>query len=89
MSSEALVYFLRGALALGAAVAGLVFFRFWKRTRDRFFVFFALAFWLLSINWLALGLLAFPTETRHQVFVLRLVAFVLIIVAVVDKNRRA
>jgi hypothetical protein len=76
-----------GALAMACWVAGLFFLRFWRLSRDRLFVFFVLAFWLLALNWLGLGLLSGP-ETRHQVTWLRLIAFSLIIVGIVDKNRR-
>jgi hypothetical protein len=76
-----------GALAMACWVAGLFFLRFWRLSRDRLFVFFVLAFWLLALNWLGLGLLSGP-ETRHQVTVLRFIAFSLIIIGIVDKNRR-
>jgi hypothetical protein len=42
--------FLSGAITMGCATAGLFFLRFWKRTRDRLFIAFALAFWLLAIG---------------------------------------
>ena len=38
---------LMGAIAAGWLVAGLFFFRFWRQTRDRFFLWFALSFWLV------------------------------------------
>ena len=37
-----------GALAMACWVAGLFFLRFWRLSRDRLFVFFVLAFWLLT-----------------------------------------
>lgn len=81
--------FLRGALSMSAWLAGLFFLRFWRVTRDRFFVFMSIAFWMLGLNWLGLVLLNVAVESRHQVYVLRLLAFVLIIIGVIDKNRRA
>ena len=79
--------FLLGALVMGCAVVGAFFLRFWRRTRDRLFLIFALAFWLLGINWLLLAF--FQTdETRTWLYVLRLVAFCLIIYGIVDKNRQ-
>lgn len=80
---------LLGALAMAAWIAGLFFLRFWRASRDRLFVFFALAFWLLAINWLARALIRWEPSAQHEVFLLRLVAFTLIIVGVIDKNRRA
>jgi hypothetical protein len=80
--------FLWGALAMSGWIAGLFFLKFWRVSGDRLFVFFFLAFSMLALNWLGLALVPSVTETRHQVFILRLLAFVLIIVGVVDKNRR-
>ena len=78
--------YLNGALAAVAAIIGLFFIRFWRLTRDRFFVFFAAAFWIMAANWSAIAWLA-TDETRHYFYLVRLVAFVLILVAIVDKNR--
>ncbi|HEU5074380.1 MAG TPA: DUF5985 family protein [Polyangiaceae bacterium] len=80
---------IHGGLSIAAWVAGLFFLRFWALSRDRLFVYFCIAFWLLGLNWLGLAVIHWVPETRHQVFVLRLLAFVLIIVGVVEKNRRA
>ncbi len=81
--------FLWGALAMGCWVAGLCFFRFWRVTRERLFLFLGSAFWVLVLNWTGLAFVPREDETRHYVFVLRLIAFVLIIVGIIDKNRRA
>jgi hypothetical protein len=81
--------FLWGALSLASAVAGLFFFRFWILTRDRFFVFFALAFWTLALHWTGLGIADPGIETRHYLFLVRLLAFILIIAGILDKNRSA
>jgi uncharacterized protein DUF5985 len=80
--------FLWGALAMAGWVAGLFFLRFWRSTRDRLFLFLCLAFWVLSLSWVGLGLHQASTETHYSHFVLRLAAFVLIIVGIIDKNRR-
>jgi hypothetical protein len=89
MNDEMLQAFLRGALSMGCFVIGLFFLEYRKRTRDRLFVFFALAFWLLSAHWVALTVAAPPFETRHHLFVVRLVAFLSLVVGIVDKNRRS
>jgi hypothetical protein len=81
--------FLWGALVMGSAVASMFFFRFWRSSRDRLFLFFALAFALLGASWAWIATGTPQAETRHYAYVLRLLAFVLIIVAIVDKNRRA
>ena len=79
---------LGGAVALAAAVASLFFLRFWRDSRDRLFLFFCLAFVALGINWLALACTPHASETNGKAFVPRLVAFLLIIVGIIDKNRR-
>jgi len=78
--------FLWGALTMAAAIAGLIFLRSWKLTRDRLFLFFSLAFWVFALNWLALATVSI--ESRYFIYLLRLFGFALIIVAIVDKNRR-
>jgi hypothetical protein len=83
-----MVIFLQGAVAMGCAVAGLFFLRFWRDSRDRLFRWFALAFWVLALSYALLGLIAFATEWRVYVFVLRLLAFSLILFGIYEKNRR-
>jgi hypothetical protein len=87
MEQDPMKLFLWGAAALGCAAVGLFFLRFWRETRDRFFVIFALAFWVLAADWLALAVVNPPSESRHYFYILRLVAFVAIIAAIIDKNR--
>ena len=80
--------FLLGLLVMACAVAGLMFLRFWRKTRDRLFAIFAGAFWLLALNWMALAF-THEDELRTALYAVRLVAFVLILVAIIDKNRTA
>jgi hypothetical protein len=87
MTSSELNLFLWGASAATSATAGLFFLRFWRETGDRFFALFAMAFWALSINWTGLAITDPPDEARTLFYLVRLLAFVLIIGAVVDKNR--
>jgi hypothetical protein len=79
--------FLSGGVAFGFFVCAMFFLRFWRRTRDEFFVAFALAFGLLGVNQTVLALTNIPTEERGAVFLLRLAAFGLILVAIIRKNR--
>ena len=83
--------FLLGAAVMACGVTGLFFLRFWRRTRDRLFVMFAAAFWLLGLNWMLLVFTTDPEfETRRVLlYTIRLLAFALIIVAIIDKNRAA
>lgn len=78
---------LMGSIAMGWAVAGLFFFRFWRHTRDRFFLFFAASFWIESVNRLALGVWANASETHPVFYGIRLVAYGLILLAIWQKNR--
>lgn len=75
-----------GAIVMGYAVAGLFFLRFWRQTRDRLFLIFAIAFWLLGLQRLALALSADLVEAHTGLYLLRLFAFLLILLAIVDKN---
>jgi hypothetical protein len=84
-----MVDFLSGAITMGFFVAGLFFLRFWKRTHERLFIAFALAFWLLGLSQALLALGGIPIESRSWVYLLRLGAFLLIIVSIWRKNARA
>jgi hypothetical protein len=77
-----------GILFTGQAVIGLFFFRFWLTSRDRLFALFAVAFWLLAIQRLLLAVTQTFFEDQAVFYLLRLLAFVVILVAIIDKNRR-
>ena len=83
-----LIDFLSGAITMGFIVAGLFFLRFWRRTRDTLFVAFALAFWLLGLGQALLSFTDIPVEERSWLYLLRLAAFLLILVSIWRKNRR-
>jgi hypothetical protein len=80
--------FLYGAAGMACAIIGLFFWRFWRQTLDRLFLAFALAFWMLAIDRTVLGLVVLANEWREYVFLLRLIAFCLILAGIVEKNRR-
>ena len=75
-----------GAIAMGYAVASVFFLRFWATTRDRLFLAFAGAFALMALNQGLPALLNIPREEQSNFYLLRLVAFLLIIFAIVAKN---
>jgi hypothetical protein len=81
------VVFLQGFSAAAAVIAGLLFLRFWRESHDRLFAFFGAAFWLMAASWALLGLISPTEETRPYIYLIRLAAFLLIIFAIVDKNR--
>lgn len=78
---------LSGILTAGYALAGLHFLKFRQKTGDRLFLIFAIAFWVLAIQRVSLVLLSDVEEAIVYLYMLRVVAFVLIIGAIVDKNR--
>lgn len=81
--------FLSGMAAAGSLGVGLIFVRLWRDTSDRFFALFGVAFWVLALDWVALAWAAPGTEHRHYFYVPRFIAFLLIIAAIIDKNRPA
>jgi hypothetical protein len=81
--------FLSGAVAFGFFVCGLFFLRFWRRTHDELFLAFALAFGLLGLGQGILALANIPTEEKGSIYLLRLAAFALILIAILRKNRSA
>jgi len=84
-----LAIFLSGAVAFGYVVCGLFFLRFYRPTRDPLFLSFACAFFLLGVGQTVLTLWQLPTEERYPIFLIRLAAYTLIILAILRKNRSA
>ena len=78
--------FVFGLITMGYVVAGLFFLKFWQRSRDPLFAIFAVAFWLLALNQAVLVVFALPREEQSWAYLLRLAAFILIIVAIIYKN---
>jgi NhaP-type Na+/H+ or K+/H+ antiporter len=72
-----------------ASLAVAVFLvRFYHTSRERLFALFAGAFGVLALHWALLGILPLQGEHRPLAYILRLLAFLLILVAIIDKNRR-
>lgn len=80
--------FLGGAISMGFLVAALFFLKFWRATRDRLFLFFAAAFFILIVERVVREGMEIQTEWVPYVYMIRLAAFVVIILAILDKNRR-
>jgi hypothetical protein len=78
---------LMGAIAVGWLVVGLFFFRFWHHTRDRFFLYFALSFWIEAANRVVLGVLAGSDESDPVIYGVRVISYGLILMAIWQKNR--
>lgn len=85
--------FLSGILVLGLIACGIFFFKYWLATRDRLFVCFSLAFWLLALQRILLVALHVRLgvdvdEKAILYYSIRCAAFLLILFAIVDKGRR-
>jgi hypothetical protein len=83
-----LTHLLYSASAMGCVTAGLFFLRFWRRSSDRLFLIFALAFWVLALNWITLVAVPVAAERHHFAYGIRLAAFALLLGGIIDKNRR-
>jgi hypothetical protein len=81
--------FSAGLITMGYLIAGLFFFRFWRRTGDRLFATFGCAFLLFALNQALVALSGLPREETSWFYLLRLAGFGLIIFAVVAKNARS
>ena len=79
---------LLGAIAMACLIAGLFFFRFWKQTRDRFFLFFAISFFIEGVNRAALGLSSNPNEGQPFFYFVRFLSYIFIVFAILHKNQR-
>jgi hypothetical protein len=79
--------FLSGAISLASLVVALVFLRFWRSTRDTFFLFFALSFAMESAS-RAASVFLLVADDNPMFYATRVIAYGLIIVAIWQKNRR-
>lgn len=82
-----MVLMLSGAMVTAYLIAGVFFLRFWRETGERLFAIFAVAFWLLALQRMSLSLAAPEIGNAIWPYVVRLAAFLLILYAIVDKNR--
>ena len=78
-----------GALTMSCFTASLFFLKFWKETKDRFFLFFSLSFLFEGLTRIVLWLNYYSDEQEPLFYLARLVAFLLIVFAVIDKNIHA
>lgn len=84
-----MIEFLAGAVTLGYVVAAGFFLRYWRKTADRLFLAFALAFIMFALNQLLGTALAVVTEPNSLIYILRVLGFILILGAIVDKNTQS
>lgn len=82
--------FVAGLLVMAYAVAALFFGRFYRVSGDRLFLFFAAGFALLAVQRLSLAFATLPVWLPLPLttyYVLRLAAFLVILIGILDKNR--
>jgi hypothetical protein len=76
-----------GASMTTLGTIGLFFWKFGKKSGDRFYVMFAAAFWILALN--QVMSITNVTQTNEHLpiyYVVRFLAFSLILLAIIDKN---
>jgi hypothetical protein len=78
--------FLLGVIVTASITAGGIFVRFWRRTGDRLFLAFGAAFIIEGLNRIGFLMLARPNEGTPGIYIVRLLAFSLILAAIVSKN---
>ena len=84
-----MIEFLAGAVTLAFILAAVFFLRFWRRTRDRLFLAFSVAFGLLALNQVLAFVLNVYSEPQSFIYWLRVIGFLLILIAIMDKNLSA
>ncbi len=78
--------FLLGVVVMGSLVASLFFLKFWRRTRDPLFLTFAAAFLVEGVNRVGFLFLAVPNEGSASIYLVRLLAFLLILGGILYKS---
>ncbi len=81
--------FLSGIIFATFAASGLFFYKFARRAKEPFFLMFASACFMLAMERLPLLVFGPEAEGRPWVFLMRLTAFLLIIVSFVRANKKA
>jgi hypothetical protein len=80
--------FLIGVIVTTSLTASLYFLKFWKQTRDVLFLAFAAAFLIEGLNRIPRLFAENPAEGSPSMYVVRGLAFLLLLGAILYKNRR-
>lgn len=75
-----------GAITMGSIVIALFFLRFWRDSGDRFFLYFALSFLIEGVHRLYSALHDAGGEDSPLHYLIRLLAYGLILWAILEKN---
>jgi hypothetical protein len=79
--------FLVGVIATASLASGVFFLRFWRDTHDKLFLAFALAFLIEGLNRATVLFIDHPNEGTPRIYIVRCIAFLIIIAGIVNKNR--
>ena len=79
--------FLLGGIAVACAANGRLFFGYWRSSRDRFFLFLTASFWTEAVNRTAMAIAGTWSEAAEANYLVRLLSYGFILVAIWDKNR--
>ncbi|MEP7314625.1 MAG: DUF5985 family protein [Pseudomonadota bacterium] len=80
--------FMLGVIVCSCFVAGTFFLKFWRQTRDVLFLAFGAAFIIEGINRTCLMFVEHPNRGHVVIYLVRLICYLLILGAIVYKNRR-
>ena len=78
--------FLLGVIATASICAGMFFLKFWRTSRDTFFLAFAASFFIEGLNRSAVLLADRPNEASTWTYLVRLLSLLLILSAILKKN---
>ena len=78
--------FLLGVIATASLTAGFFFLKFWRATRDSFFLAFAASFIIEGFNRSAVLFVDHPNEGSPWTYLVRLLSLLLILAAILGKN---
>ena len=82
----ALTDLMTGAVSMGSLVIALFFLRFWRDSNDRFFLWFALSFFIEGLHRAYSALHDAGGEDSPLHYLIRLLAYGLILWAILEKN---
>lgn len=80
--------FLNGVIATASVASAVFFLRFWRDSRDFLFMAFALAFFIEGLNRATILFVDHPSEGTPRVYIVRCIAFLIILGGIVNKKRR-
>lgn len=79
--------FLLGVIVTASLTAAAYFLKFWRQTGDKLFLGFGAAFFIEGLNRSVFLFLDTPSEGNPMVYTVRLFSYLLILGAIVHKNR--